>query len=204
MYKISNLPHNLLTAALAQHVSLTPEEEAAFMAICVTQEAKKKEFLLRTGELNQQMYFVLHGCLRSFIVDQSGKEVNLEFAVEGYWISDVAFNQPALLSIQALEFTQYLQININQFEQLTQDLPVFNLFFRKLLQNGYFAFKKRMLTGMTQTAAQNYRDFLLKFPHLPQRIPQYYIASYLGITPEFFSTIKAEGLDLYQKAIAQT
>ncbi|MGV3539101.1 MAG: Crp/Fnr family transcriptional regulator [Rufibacter sp.] len=195
------MPHNLLHTALAQHVSLIPEEEAAFLAICEEKEAKKKVYLLQTGELNHHLYFVQSGCLRSFIVDQGGKEVNLEFAVEGYWISDVAFNQPALLSIQALEPTQYVQININAFEQLTQEFPVFNLFFRKLLQNGYFAFKKRMLTGMTQTAAQNYRDFLLKFPSLPQRIPQYHIASYLGITPEFLSTIKSEGLTLYQQAI---
>ncbi len=172
------------------------------MAICVTQEAKKKQFLLRTGELNQQIYFVLHGCLRSFIVDQAGKEVNLEFAVERYWISDISFHQPALLSIQALEQTQYVQINTNAFELLTQEHPVFNLFYRKLLQNGYFAFKKRMLNGMTQTAAENYRDFLLKFPSLSQRIPQYHIASYLGITPEFFSSIKSAGLDLYQQAIS--
>jgi CRP-like cAMP-binding protein len=173
-----------------------------FLAICIPQEAKKKEFLVRSGEQNHALYFVLEGCLRSFIVDQAGKEVNLEFAVEGYWISDVAFNKPALLSIQALEKTQYLQISINAFEQLTQEHPVFNLFFRKLLQNGYFAFKKRLLSGMTQTAPENYRDFLLKFPSLSQRIPQYHIASYLGITPEFFSTIKSEGLDLYQQAIS--
>ncbi|WP_205501444.1 Crp/Fnr family transcriptional regulator [Rufibacter psychrotolerans] len=196
------MPQNLLTAALAQHVTLTAEEEAAFLAICTTQEAKKKEYLLRTGELNHAIYFVQKGCLRSFIIDKAGKEVNLEFAVERYWISDIAFNKPAMLSIQALEATQYVQININAFEQLTQERPVFNLFFRKLLQNGYFAFKKRMLTGMTQTAAENYRDFLLKFPDLSQRIPQYHIASYLGITPEFFSTIKSEGLDLYRQAIS--
>ncbi|WP_165864970.1 Crp/Fnr family transcriptional regulator [Rufibacter latericius] len=196
------MPLNLLIAALSQHVSLTPEEVEAFLAICIPQEAQKKAHLLRTGEQNHALYFVLSGCLRSFIVDQAGKEVNLEFAVEGYWISDVAFNKPALLSIQALEKTQYLQISINAFEQLTQEHPVFNLFFRKLLQNGYFAFKKRMLSGMTQTAAENYRDFLIKFPNLSQRIPQYHIASYLGITPEFFSTIKSEGLDLYQQAIS--
>lgn len=169
------------------------------MAICEPQEARKKEFLLRTGDQNHALYFVQSGCLRSFIIDQSGKEVNLEFAIEGYWISDVAFNKPALLSIQALEPTQYVAINYNAFDRLTKQYPVFNLFFRKLLQNGYFAFKKRMLTGMTQTAAQNYRDFLLKFPTLSQRIAQYHIASYLGITPEFFSSIKSEGLDLYRQ-----
>ncbi|WP_192822668.1 Crp/Fnr family transcriptional regulator [Rufibacter sp. LB8] len=196
------MPPTAIITALAQHAALSPEEEAAFLAICETKEAKKKEFLLRTGELNHALYFVNSGCLRSFIVDQSGKEVNLEFAVESYWISDVAFNKPALLSIQALESTQFVQINIQAFEALTQEFPVFNLFFRKLLQNGYFAFKKRMLSGMTQTAAQNYRDFLLKFPSLSQRIPQYHIASYLGITPEFFSTIKSDGLDLYQQSIS--
>ncbi|QHL88106.1 cyclic nucleotide-binding domain-containing protein [Nibribacter ruber] len=196
------MPQHLLLTALQKHVSLTPEEEAVFLAICEQKEAKKKEFLLRTGEQNLYLYFVQSGCLRSFIIDQSGKEVNLEFAVERYWISDVAFHKPALLSIQALEPTQYVQINVNAFEALTQQHPVFNLFYRKLLQNGYFAFKKRMLSGMTQTAAENYRDFLLKFPDLSQRIPQYHIASYLGITPEFFSTIKSEGLDLYQQAIS--
>ncbi|WP_210489708.1 Crp/Fnr family transcriptional regulator [Rufibacter aurantiacus] len=196
------MPQDLLTAALAQHVSLSPEQEAAFMAICELREAKKKEFLLRTGEQNHYLYFVLSGCLRSFIIDQAGKEVNLEFAVERYWISDIAFNKPALLSIQALEPTQYAQISSTAFEELTQQQPVFNLFYRKLLQNGYFAFKKRMLSGMTQTAAENYRDFLLKFPTLSQRIPQYHIASYLGITPEFFSSIKSEGLDLYHQAIS--
>ncbi|AMM50850.1 hypothetical protein TH61_06170 [Rufibacter sp. DG15C] len=196
------MAQDLILIALHQHVSLTPEEEEAFLAICEAKEAKKKEFLLRTGEQNHYLYFVQSGCLRSFIIDQSGKEVNLEFAVERYWISDVAFHKPALLSIQALEATQYVQINVNAFEALTQQHPVFNLFYRKLLQNGYFAFKKRMLSGMTQTAAENYRDFLLKFPDLSQRIPQYHIASYLGITPEFFSTIKSEGLDLYQQAIS--
>lgn len=194
------MPQDLLLIALAKHVSLTPEEEVAFLSICEAREAKKKEFLLRTGEQNHYLYFVQSGCLRSFIIDQSGKEVNLEFAVERYWISDVAFHKPALLSIQALEPTQYVQINVNAFEALTQQHPVFNLFYRKLLQNGYFAFKKRVLSGMTQTASENYRDFLLKFPDLSQRIPQYHIASYLGITPEFFSTIKSEGLDLYQRA----
>ncbi|WP_345166972.1 Crp/Fnr family transcriptional regulator [Nibribacter koreensis] len=196
------MSQELLLTALHQHVSLTSEEEAAFLAICEEKTAKKKEFLLRTGEQNLYLYFVQNGCLRSFIIDQSGKEVNLEFAVERYWISDVAFHKPALLSIQALEPTQYVQINVDAFETLTQQHPVFNLFYRKLLQNGYFAFKKRMLSGMTQTAAENYRDFLLKFPDLSQRIPQYHIASYLGITPEFFSTIKSEGLDLYQQAIS--
>ncbi|GGK89018.1 Crp/Fnr family transcriptional regulator [Rufibacter glacialis] len=196
------MPHTSLIAALAQHVTLSQEEEAAFLAICEIREAKKKEFLLHTGQPTRALYFVQKGCLRSFIVDKAGKEVNLEFAVEHYWISDIGFGKPALLSIQALEPTQYVQINIAAFEQLTQGYPVFNLFFRKLLQNGYFAFKKRTLSGMTQTAAENYRDFLLKFPDLSQRIPQYHIASYLGITPEFFSSIKSEGLDLYQQAIS--
>ncbi|MFC6996427.1 Crp/Fnr family transcriptional regulator [Rufibacter roseus] len=196
------MPLDFLTAAITQYVTLSPTEEAAFLAICELKEAKKKEYLLRTGELNHIMYFVQSGCLRSFIVDTAGKEVNLEFAVERYWISDVAFHKPALLSIQALEPTQYVQVQVSVFEQLTQDHPVFNLFFRRLIQNGYFAFKKRMLSLMTQTAAENYRDFLLKFPDLPQRIPQYHIASYLSVTPEFFSTIKSEGLDLYHKAIS--
>lgn len=137
---------------------------------------------------------MLKGCIKRYYIDQNGDETILQFAVEDWWISDIASFCEQIASrfyIETLEEAELLQINYQNKELLFKEVPQLERVFRLLVQRAYAVLENRFFTGITDSAEERYLQFIKNYPGLLQRVPQYQIASYLGITPEALSRIKA-------------
>jgi CRP-like cAMP-binding protein len=135
------------------------------------------------------------GCLRCYSVDSSGKEHVVQFAIEEWWISDLySFftNEPSTFNIDALEDSELLLLEQNSYERLLQEIPAFERLFRKLFENRLIANERRINATLSDSAEERYLSFLKNYPSIAQRVPLTQIASYLGITPESLSRIRAE------------
>lgn len=165
---------------------------------------KKGTFLLREGEICQHAYFVEHGLLRTFSIDDKGKEHLLQFAPEGWFIADhdsLYFKKPSLYFIQALEDSTIYQLNDNFFDHMASKNHAFSQFNTKLLHNHISQLQKRIIQLISATAEDRYLTFTHLYPDIPLRVPQTMVASYLGITPESLSRIRKElaQKNFYQK-----
>lgn len=185
--------HDLLIKHLSRYISLEKEEIAILIAAFKQKQLKKKEFLLHQGEVCRFETFVTKGCLRAFHLDDKGEEHIVQFAVEDWWIGDMysfLTQTPASYSIEVLEVCELLQIEKNALEELYLKLPKMERFFRIIIQNAFIASQKRIISSMSKTADERYLDFIKKYPNIEQRLPQYQVAAYLGVTPEFLSRIR--------------
>ena len=144
---------------------------------------KKGEILQTKGEINTKAYYVKSGLLRSYAIDQKGKEHVFMFAPEGWIIADnIPPQQVSELFIDAIEPTIAVIIN-----KENEDLPDI-----KKLLNRLNVLQKRIIMLMSSTAIERYEHFIETYPDITQRVPQRMIASYLGITPEALSNVKRE------------
>ena len=155
---------------------------------------QKKETLLKQGDVCKYIYFVNSGALRAFYTDRHDRETTIMFGVADWWITDMnSFlnQQPALMSLESLESSEVLELSKSGLDQLYADVPKFERFFRIIIQNAYVREQVRVIHNLSMTAEERYEIFMQKYPHIAQRVTQKQIASYLGITPEFLSTIRA-------------
>lgn len=148
---------------------------------------KKGELLQSGGELDSRGYIVKSGLLRSYSIDDKGKEHIYMFAPEDWTIGDNHFpNEPTELFIDALEDSEILVFEKgNKFDINTDEA------YRKLLRR-MAVLQKRIIMLMSATAIERYEHFEKTYPQIVQRVPQKMIASYLGITPEALSKVKSE------------
>lgn len=175
-------------------LELRPEELQFFHSILKPVSLKKKEWLLREGEIEEHEAFVVKGCLRKYCIDDDGSEIVLQFAVEDWWIGDIASfveQKPSQVAIQALEDAELLLIHHDDKEALFQQVPAFERMFRLMVQRSLVVLQDRFVATLAQSADVRYQAFMEKYPDIAQRVPQHYIASYLGITPEFLSRVRA-------------
>lgn len=154
---------------------------------------KRGQFILQEGDICKHNTFVVEGCFKMYLVDDNGKEHNLQFAIENWWIGDIgSFHNetPTKLNIEALENSSILQIRNEDQHKLFADFPKFNRIFRVLAENAMVAMQHRILQNIGSSAEDRYLDFLSRYPQLFNRITNVQIASYLGVTPEFLSAIR--------------
>lgn len=177
-----------------QCISLSEEELEIFHSLLEHKIVKKKSLLLKAGEVCNFEAFIIKGCIRTYYVDESDNEVDLHFAIENWWISDLpsfTFRKPATLNIQALEDCELLSISYEAKEKLFLEVPKFERMFRLMIQRTHEEMMNRFISTLSQTAEERYDNFLRKYPAIPQRVPQHLIAAYLGISPEFLSKIRS-------------
>jgi CRP-like cAMP-binding protein len=178
---------------ISKHIQLDEQETAFFLSLLKHHVLKKKEMLLRTGEVCRYENFVVKGCLRSYYLDDNGVEHIVMFAIENWWISDLyslLTQSPARFSIESMEETELLQISKDDLELLYQKVPKFDRLYRILFQNAFIAQENRITQNLSLTGEQRYLEFQQKYPTLEQRVPQKQIAAFLGMTPEFLSMIR--------------
>lgn len=147
------------------------------------------------GDVSRHMRFIADGCLKCYHIDEDGNEQILQFGIEGWWINDLysyLTQTPAKYFVQAIEDSCVLQIKRHSLEELYKQIPTIERFFRIKIQNAYVALLDRTIHNMSKPAKQRYLDFRTSYPNIEQRVPQYMVASYLGITPEFLSSIRNE------------
>ena len=146
---------------------------------------KKKEILQRTGDLRGKAYFVESGLLRSYTIDEKGKEHIFMFGPEGWIVADYASaDEPCDLYIDALEDSVVIQAEKDG--EIEPDLKKFVKRMRVL--------QKRVIMLMSASAIERYEFFVSTYPNVTQRVPQHMVASYLGITPEALSAAKSQRL----------
>lgn len=168
-------------------------EEAEMAKIVTVKALKKKEILIKPGDYSNNMNFISTGCLRAFYIDKSGQEHTLQLGIENWWVNDLFSyikNVPSKMYVQAMEDTVIVQIPKNELERLYKEVPVFSNFFREKIQSAYVALQERTIENMSRDAIEKYLAFRKQYRDIEQRIPQYIIASYLGITPEFLSFLR--------------
>jgi len=181
----------------ARSVSLTAEETALFNEILEYRKIPKKTRLLTAGDICNFEAYINKGCIREYIIDENGAEVTLQFAVEDWWVSDLASFQdqsPAHMNIETLEDCELLILTRDSKEKLLNEVPKLERMFRLMLQRHLTVVQKRLFKTISTTAMEKYLEFINRYPGIPQRVPQHYIASYLGISPEFLSKLRARSL----------
>ncbi|WP_343308154.1 Crp/Fnr family transcriptional regulator [Chitinophaga niabensis] len=187
----------LLLQNIKAHISLDKEETEFFLRLIKPNTIKRKDFLLKQGEICRYESFITKGCLRVYTLDNNGVEHVVMFGVENWWVSDLRsflMQTPAQYMIDALEDTEVLQISKPDIDRLYERVPKFERFFRIILQNAFVAHQQRIEQNLSSSAEERYRFFTEKYPHMDQRIPQKQIASYLGITPVFLSILRRKQL----------
>jgi CRP-like cAMP-binding protein len=172
---------------------LNEDEQSIVEQVFKERKVKKRQFILQEGDVCKLNTFVVEGCFKMYMVDENGKEHNLQFAIENWWIGDIGSfhtEQPSRLYIEALENSIILQIKKEDQLKLFVEYPKFNRIFRVFTENALVSTQRRVLQNISSTAEERYLDFMERHPHLFNRISNVQIASYLGVTPEFLSTIR--------------
>ena len=149
--------------------------------------------MLREGDVCKYESFVVKGCLKTYYLDENGLEHIIDFSIEEWWADDLysLLTQTAWKSnIKAIEDTDILQLGKTDLELLYQKIPKFERFFRILFQNAYITQREQINQALSASAEERYLLFLKKKPYAEKRFAQKDIASYLGITPQFLSTLK--------------
>lgn len=172
---------------------LDDAEESIVKEVFKERRVKRRQFILQEGNVCKLNTFVVEGCFKMYTIDANGKEHNLQFAIENWWIGDIGSfhsEQPSKLYIEAIENSVILQINKEDQLKLFVECPKFNRIFRVITENALVSNQRRVLQNISSTAEERYLDFMERYPHFFNRISNVQIASYLGVTPEFLSTIR--------------
>ena len=186
---------NLLIQNISKHVSLTKEEEALILNVITTEKYKAKQVLIKPGDEAHFTYFVLKGILRSYTVDDNGNAHILSFATPNWWVTDMysyLTGKPAYMHIDVDEDCEVIILLKKDVDELYLKIPKLERFFRILSENNLVANQQRIINKMALTAEERYEKFVSKYPTVVNCLPQKHIASYIGVTPEFFSKMKSK------------
>ena len=185
---------DLILKNVGKHIELNERETDFFLSKLEPARFKKKDLFLKEGVVCKDSAFVIDGAMKSFTIDQEGKEHILNFATPGWWISDLyslISQKPGILNIEAVADAEVLILSWEDQQLLYTKVPKFERFFRILVENSLVANQQRLIDNLSSTAEDRYLHFIKKYPTIPSCVPQHNIASYLGITPEFLSKIRA-------------
>ncbi|MCG6188304.1 Crp/Fnr family transcriptional regulator [Maribellus maritimus] len=146
---------------------------------------EKKQLIFGSGETNTRHYFIEKGLLRMYVIDSSGKEFNILFARENQWIGDLATPAETSYFLDAVEKSVVYSVTDENMNKLTNNFASFV----RYLKRSYIFQQKRLISILAKTAEENYEDLVNNHAELINRLPQYHISSYLGVTPVFLSKI---------------
>jgi CRP-like cAMP-binding protein len=182
---------------LKKHLQSTVHFTDADMELLVPfiepMQLPKKKFLFQQGEIDRYVGFVNKGCLRYFFIDDKAIEHILYFAMEEWWVGDLNsfyLNEPTPNNLQALEDCELFLFSLNSFEGARKAIPSFDEFITIKHRKAYTATQQKSFETRVASAEEKYQKLLRSSPDIFQRVPQHYIASYLGITPESLSRIR--------------
>ena len=153
---------------------------------------KKGDYLLQAGKICSHKHFILEGLVKTSYLEDSGTERIVQFALENWWVLDwesFVHEKPATTSIQALEATRTLTIDKASLEDAYQKIPKLESLFRKITENWLIAVQRNKKYMMASSQVR-YNTLVKSLPNIVQRVPQYMLASYLDITPEYLSELR--------------
>lgn len=183
----------LLFDYIAKYTPLTAEEQSLLESKFNIRNFLKGQFVVQEGDTCKYESFVLSGCLKTFYLDSEGQEHIVMFAVENWWTADLGSfisQTPADYNVQCLENSVLAQVRFEDLQQLYLNIPKMERFFRIIIEKAFVSSQKRVTHNFSLSAKERYLKFREQYPQIEQRVPQYMIASYLGITKEFLSKIR--------------
>jgi CRP-like cAMP-binding protein len=188
-------PHSfdVLQAYLTARATFTADDIAFMKTVFLPRRLAAGEYLQRSGEVARHAAFVARGCLRSFVIDAKGKEHVVQFAPEQWWLADaisLGSGTPSQYFFAAIEDSDLLLVDAPGHQRLIDRVPGYSVAMRTGLQKHAAAKDLRIVKALSATAEERYLDFMRTFPTVAQRVPQWMVASYLGISPETVSRIR--------------
>ena len=158
---------------------------------------KRGEYLLKANDEVNDIFYVHSGCLRSFIIGKDGKEHILQFAVNGWWISDYIslygkIKTSSVSYIECIKDATIYRISKKDFDDICNQLPWVGRFYIRKMELAFASFQNRILESLTLSAKQRYLNFINTYPSISNDVKNYHIASFLGITTESLSRIRKE------------
>lgn len=177
----------------ARGATLTADERVILQGAFVPTMLAAGDFMQRAGEPATHAMFVASGCMRVYVVDAKGKEHILQFLPEEWWWSDtvsLTTGAPSQYFAQAIEDTELLRIDLVSHQRLLDQLPAFAATFRAGVQRHNAAKDQRIVSALSASAEERYTAFVTTYPSIVQRVPQWMLASYLGVSPETVSRIR--------------
>ncbi len=187
--------HGLLYQKLTEKISLTTAEFDVIIPFFKLKHVRKRQYLLQQDEIARYLFFVNKGSLRLFMIDNKGNDISIQFALEGWWITDnysFLTGEPTMFNIEALEDSELLLLHREDYDTIFDLVPKFERFIRLLLQNNFIANQRRLISSISQSAEERYTNLSNMYPQIIKRVPQHMIASYLGVTPETLSRIRKQ------------
>lgn len=186
---------DILLQNIEKLVSLTEEEKQIILNQFESASYKTKTVLLEPGNVGDWAYFVKKGIIRNYTIDDNATEHVISFASPGWWIADMysfLAGKPSHSYIEVVDDTEVYIITKEKQEQLYELVPKMERFFRILIENSLIANQQRLIDKLSLTAEERYENFTKKYPDVKNCLPQKHIASYIGVTPEFFSKMKSK------------
>jgi CRP/FNR family transcriptional regulator, anaerobic regulatory protein len=181
-----------LVTNISSKVDLTNDQLNILVSAFKIKQLRKKENLLTPGNVSNHLNFVSSGCLRVYGLE-GDREIISQFGIEGWCVNDMASflgKKPATQFIEAIEPSVILQIHRDALEKLYVQVPPMERFFRIKFQDALTVLQQRHVQTISVSARERYEQFRNQYREIEQRVPQYMIASYLGITKEFLSHIR--------------
>lgn len=182
-----------LIANIQKHIELDQSDIAYIKSMISIKSFKRGDLLLEQGKLCRQLFFVESGSLRAYNLSKNDKEATIMFAIRDWWITDMycfANQKPAMVSLEAIEDSKVIVLVFDAFQRLLQQKPKFERFYRILFQNAYAREQLRALDAISLSTEERFHSFSIKYPEIAEKVTQKQIASYLGVTPEFLSSLK--------------
>lgn len=178
---------------LTEKMPLTADERALIQRFLSVKKIRKKQYLLQEGDVCKVIAFVGKGAMRSYTVDGEGREHILQFALEGWFISDLysfLTGEASVYNIEAIDDSELVLINQAAYEELLKRSPSYQAYMLQLITGAYIALQKRITSTISLSPEERYQHLIALYPDIIQRVPQHMIASYLGLTPETLSRIR--------------
>jgi CRP-like cAMP-binding protein len=179
---------------IRRYVELTDEEAQRLVAIIQTRKVKKRQFIVQPGFVCQHRTYVVKGAFKVYYLDQEAKEHTVSIGIEDWFVTDFhsyITQTPAMLYAEALEDSLIFQMKYDEIEPLCKEIHRLSEYFRLTTEKAFAFSRRRIISNISKTAEERYFEYVQKYPQIARRVPQYVLASYLGISAEFLSKIKS-------------
>jgi CRP-like cAMP-binding protein len=184
---------DLLAMHIRKRINFTDDELDEFCRSFKLLRVKKRQFIVQPEFIAKYRFYVVKGSFRAYVIGDEGQEHTIQFAIDDWWISDYnsyIFQQPASMFVMALDDSIVLQISYEAEQELKKRKHGYETFFRILAENTAAHMARRVIVNLTKTAEQRYEMFLEHYPAIVSKVPQYALASYLGMTTEYLSKLR--------------
>jgi len=180
---------------LEDKITLSEHEIELIRNVSILKKLRKRQYLLQEGNVWKYNAFICNGLVKTFSIDQKGQEHIMNFSPENYWTGDresLTTGNPSDFNIVALEDSEIILIEKENFDAICKQIPQFYNMANEILHRSFLASQKRIHDNISLSIEEKYQNFIHKYPSVSNRIPQHMIASYLGISAETLSRIRAQ------------